>query len=41
MSNLDRKSTGLDGYLPPGEDEQGLTFERDWSQEEEGRAKRK
>lgn len=41
MVSTDVKRINPDEYLPPVEDEQGLTIERDWTKEEESKAKRK
>ncbi|SPO01844.1 related to nicotinamide mononucleotide permease [Cephalotrichum gorgonifer] len=41
MAISEPKATNPDEYLPPVEDEVGLTRERDWSPEEERKAKRK
>ena len=35
------KAAGIDHFAPPREDEEGITFSRDWTPDEEKRAKRK
>jgi hypothetical protein len=37
----DYKKSDLDNYPPPSEEQQGLTVVRDWTDEEERKAKRK
>lgn len=39
--SLDRKDSEHGEYLPPREDALGLTVQRDWTVEEEAKAKRK
>ena len=39
--NTDLKHINPDEYLPPRDDEINLTISRDWTKEEERRAKRK
>jgi hypothetical protein len=39
--SLDRKTSDEEQYPPPREDAVGLTVQRDWTVEEEAKAKRK
>jgi len=41
MLAADIKTTDPDHYPPPREDEETLTVQRDWTREEEVKAKRK
>lgn len=41
MSNYDCKDSALDEHLPPRDDELAPAFERDWTPDEESRAKTK
>lgn len=41
MSHIDIKSADPDEYPPPKDDEEALTLHRDWTAEEEAKAKRK
>ncbi len=41
MSGFDIKSADPDQYLPPRDDEESLALQRDWTPEEESRAKLK
>lgn len=37
----DLKDTHPDGFVPPAHDEEGIILQRDWTAEEERKAKRK
>jgi hypothetical protein len=41
MSTFDIKSANPDEYPPPRDDEEALTLHRDWTKDEEAKAKRK
>jgi len=41
MSAIDIKSSNPDDFLPRRDDEEALALQRDWTKEEEAKAKRK
>jgi phenylpropionate dioxygenase-like ring-hydroxylating dioxygenase large terminal subunit len=41
MADLQKTTSGVDRFAPPREDEEAITVSRDWTPDEERRAKRK